>query len=178
VFLATKFALNDKGAIDGSPAFVRASIEKALKRLDLPYVDLFYVHRLDKGTPIEKTVEELKKIKEEGLIKYIGLSECSSESLRRACKVEHIDCVQVEYSPFSLEIESEQINLLKTCRELGVATVAYSPIGRGILGGKLRSPDDFEDGDFRRFAPRFSKEVRTGVSIILMIELSQKPRAG
>jgi len=158
IFLATKFAMNEQGQVDGSPKFVRASIQKALKRLDLPFVDLFYVHRLDQNTPIEVTVGELKKIKQEGLIKYIGLSECSSDSLRRACKVEHIDCVQVEYSPFSLEIESEQINLLKTCRELGVALVAYSPIGRGMLGGKLRSPDDFEEGDFRKYAPRFSKE--------------------
>jgi len=158
IFLATKFAMNDKGAIDGSPEFVRESINRALKRLDIPFVDLFYVHRLDKHTPIEKTVGELKKIKQEGLIKHIGLSECSSDSLRRACKVEHIDCVQIEYSPFSLEIESDQINLLKTCRELGVAVVAYSPIGRGILGGKIRSPKDFEEGDFRRYAPRFSEE--------------------
>jgi aryl-alcohol dehydrogenase-like predicted oxidoreductase len=151
--------MNDKGAIDGSPEFVRASINKALKRLDIPFVDLFYVHRLDKKTPIETTVGELKKLKAEGLIKHIGLSECSSESLRRACKVEHIDAVQIEYSPFSLEIESEQIALLKTCRELGVAVVAYSPIGRGMLGGKMRSPKDFGDGDFRKFSPRFSEEV-------------------
>lgn len=108
---------------------------------------------------MEKTVEEMKKLKHEGKIKYIGLSECSSESLRRACKVEHIDAVQIEYSPFSLDIESDQIGLLKTCRELGVAVVAYSPIGRGMLGGQIRSPKDFEEGDFRTFAPRFNEEV-------------------
>lgn len=101
----------------------------------------------------------MKKLKHEGKIKYIGLSECSSESLRRACKVEHIDAVQIEYSPFSLDIENDQIGLLKTCRELGVAVVAYSPIGRGMLGGQIRSPKDFEEGDFRTFAPRFNEEV-------------------
>lgn len=103
-------------------------------------------------------MEALKELKEEGKIKYIGLSECSSESLKRACKVEHVDAVQIEYSPFSLDIESEQIGLLKTCRELGVAVVAYSPIGRGMLSGTIRSPKDFEEGDFRTFAPRFSEE--------------------
>lgn len=170
--------MNDQGEVDGSPAFVRDSIQRALKRLDLPHVDLFYVHRLDTNTPIETTVEELKKIKQEGLIKHIGLSECSSDSLRRACKVEHIDCVQVEYSPFSLDIESKQIGLVRTCRELGVAVVAYSPLGRGMLGGKLRSPDDFEDGDFRKFAPRFSKEVSDPGARTNFTELSQEPGAG
>lgn len=174
--------MNDEGKVDGSPEFVRTSIQRALKRLDLPFVDLFYVHRLDENTPIEKTVGELKKIKQEGLIKHIGLSECSSDSLRRACKVEHIDCVQIEYSPFSLDIESEQINLLKTCRELGVAVVAYSPIGRGMLGGKIRSPDDFEDGDFRKYAPRFSKEVSScGCNNMILAnlpELPKEPRVG
>lgn len=118
-----------------------------------------YVHRVDGKTPIEKTVQELKKLKEEGKIKYLGLSEVDADSLRRACKVEHIDALQIEYSPFSLDIESPQIGLLKTARELGVAIVAYSPIGRGMLGGQIRSPSDFGEGDFRTFAPRFSAEV-------------------
>lgn len=101
---------------------------------------------------------EMQKLKREGKIKYLGLSECSSASLRRACAIEHVDAVQIEYSPFSLDIESPQIGLLKTARELGVAIVCYSPIGRGMLGGTLRSPKDFEEGDFRAFAPRFSEE--------------------
>lgn len=94
----------------------------------------------------------------EGKIKYLGLSEISSDTLRRACKVHHIDAVQIEYSPFALEIETPQINLLKTCRELGVAVIAYSPLGRGMLTGAYTSPSDFEEGDFRRYAPRFTKE--------------------
>lgn len=101
----------------------------------------------------------MKKLKQEGKIKYLGISECDSDSLRRACSVEHIDALQIEYSPFSLDIESDQIGLLKTARELGVGIICYSPIGRGMLGGQIRSPDDFEEGDFRTFAPRFSKEV-------------------
>lgn len=144
--------------MDSSPEYCRQACEKSLQRLGLPHIDLYYAHRLDGKTPVEKTVEELKKLKQEGKVKYIGLSECSSESLRRACKIEHIDAVQIEYSPFSLDIESEQIGLMKTCRELGVAIVAYSPIGRGMLGGTIRSPKDFEEGDFRQFSPRFSEE--------------------
>ncbi|KAK5116649.1 hypothetical protein LTR62_007323 [Meristemomyces frigidus] len=162
IFLATKFAnkVDEQGnrSIDSSPEYCRQACEKSLRRLGLPHIDLYYAHRLDGKTPIEKTVEEMKKLKHEGKIKHLGLSECSSESLRRACKIEHIDAVQIEYSPFSLEIESEQIGLLKTCRELGVAIVAYSPIGRGMLGGQIRSRNDFEEGDFRKMAPRFSEE--------------------
>ncbi|KAI9710368.1 MAG: hypothetical protein M1820_002863 [Bogoriella megaspora] len=162
IFLATKFANKrtpeGKMQIDSSPEYCRQAIEKSLSRLGLPYVDLYYSHRVDGKTPVEATVREMKKLKQEGKIKYLGLSEVSSETLRRACKIEHIDAVQVEYSPFSLDIESEQIGLLKTCRELGVAIIAYSPIGRGMLSGKYRSPDDFPEGDFRKMAPRFQAE--------------------
>ncbi|TKA27214.1 hypothetical protein B0A50_04551 [Salinomyces thailandicus] len=161
IFLATKFAnrMEDgKRWVDSSPEYCREACERSLQRLGVSHIDLYYSHRLDGKTPVEKTMEELKKLKNEGKIKYIGLSECSSDSLRRACKVDHVDAVQIEYSPFSLDIESEQIGLLKTCRELGVAIVAYSPIGRGMLGGQIRSPADFEEGDFRTFAPRFSEE--------------------
>ncbi|GAB7361551.1 hypothetical protein MBLNU230_g1604t1 [Neophaeotheca triangularis] len=161
IFLATKFAnkwVNGGIEVDSTPEYCIEACNKSLSRLGLPSVDLYYAHRLDGKTPVEKTVEAMQQLKREGKIKYLGLSECSSESLRRACKVEHIDAVQIEYSPFSLDIESEEIGLLKTCRELGVAVVAYSPIGRGMLGGQIRSPDDFEEGDFRKFAPRFSAE--------------------
>ena len=116
--------------VDSSPEYTRSACEKSLQRLDLPFVDLYYIHRLDGKTPIEKTMEVLKELKKEGKIKYIGVSECSADSLRRACKVEHVDAVQIEYSPFALEIEDEQIGVLKACRELGCAVVAYSPIGR------------------------------------------------
>ena len=94
----------------------------------------------------------------EGKIGAIGLSEVSEATVRRAEKVHHIDAVQLEYSPFALDIESPEIGLLKACRELGIATIAYSPLGRGFLTGQIKSPDDFEDGDFRKYAPRYSKE--------------------
>lgn len=162
IFLTTKFAnlVKEDGtrAVDSSPEYVKKACEKSLKRLGLPYVDLYYCHRLDGITPVEKTVEAMVELKKAGKIKYLGLSECSSDSLRRAHKVHPISAVQIEYSPFSLDIETEQINLLKTCRELGVATVAYSPIGRGMITGAIRKPEDFEEGDFRKFAPRFSAE--------------------
>jgi aryl-alcohol dehydrogenase-like predicted oxidoreductase len=159
VFLATKFAIKDQGAVtDSSPEHCKVACAQSLKRMGISQIDLYYCHRVDQKTPIEKTVEAMKQLKEEGHIKYLGLSEVSSETLRRAHKVHSITAVQVEYSPFALEIESEQIDLLKTCRELGVAVVAYSPLNRGMLSGSMKSVDDLEEGDFRRFAPRFSSE--------------------
>lgn len=119
---------------------------------------LSQTHRIDGKTPIEKTVQALAQLQKAGKIKYLGLSECSAATLRRACAVAHIAAVQMEYSPFSLDIERPEIDLLRTCRELGVATVAYSPIGRGMLSGRFKSPDDFVEGDWRKAAPRFSKE--------------------
>lgn len=162
IFLATKFAVrmdeNGQRSIDTTPEYCRQACEKSLTRLGIDHIDLYYAHRLDQKTPVEKTVGEMKKLQQEGKIKYIGLSECSAESLRRACKVVHIDAVQIEYSPFSLDIESPEIGLLKACKELGTAVVCYSPLGRGMLGGQIRSPKDFEEGDFRKDAPRFSEE--------------------
>jgi aryl-alcohol dehydrogenase-like predicted oxidoreductase len=100
----------------------------------------------------------MKELVDAGKVKYLGLSECSSDTLRRAYAVHPIACVQIEYSPFSLDIERDEIGLLKTCRELGVAIVCYSPLGRGMLTGQYKSADDFEEGDFRKSQPRFSKE--------------------
>ena len=114
--------------------------------------------RVDRKIPIEKTVEAMAELKKEGKIRYLGLSEVSSETLRRAHAVHPIACVQMEYSPFAIDIEDPKIALLKTCRELGVATVAYSPLGRGLLTGVYKSPADFEEGDFRKLSPRFFEE--------------------
>ncbi|CAF3324027.1 unnamed protein product [Rotaria socialis] len=162
VFLATKFAIallpDGKRTIRGDAQFVREECDKSLKRLGLDYIDLYYAHRIDKNVPIEETVSALKDLVQAGKIKYIGLSECSSNTLRRAHAVHPIAAVQIEYSPFSLDIEHEDIGLLKTCRELGIAIVCYSPLGRGILGGQIKSPDDLDETDFRRRLPRFSKE--------------------
>ncbi|KAH8811190.1 putative aldo-keto reductase [Xylogone sp. PMI_703] len=162
IFLATKFGnvLQPDGTVivRGDPEYVQQACEKSLKRLGVSTIDLYYCHRLDTTVPIEKTVQAMAKLKEEGKIKYLGLSECSAESLRRAYKVHPITAVQLEYSPFFMDIEHPNINLIQTCRELGVAVVAYSPLGRGLLTGKFRSPNDFPENDFRRFIPRFSEE--------------------
>ncbi|KAH7356420.1 aldo-keto reductase, putative [Rhexocercosporidium sp. MPI-PUGE-AT-0058] len=162
IFIATKFAFKTgpKGEflIDSSPEHVKEACARSLKRLGVETIDLYYCHRVDKETPVEKTVKAMAELQSEGKIKHIGLSEISSETLRRACKIAHVDAVQIEYSPFCTEIEDPKISLLKTCRELGVATVAYSPLGRGMLTGRYKSPDDFEEGDFRTYSPRFSAE--------------------
>ena len=113
---------------------------------------------MDPKVPIEKTVEAMAELKKEGKIKYLGLSEVSSATLRRAHAVHPIAAVQMEYSPFAMDIEHPQYALLKTCRELGVAVVAYSPLGRGFLTGAIKSRADFEEGDFRSYSPRFSEE--------------------
>lgn len=161
IFLATKFAnksADGNMTIDSTPEYCLAACDKSLSRLGVSSIDMYYCHRLDQKTPIELTVRAMVQLKEAGKIKYLGLSECSAESLRRAHAVHPITAVQMEYSPFSLEIESQQFKLLETARELGVAVVAYSPLGRGMLSGTLRSHADFEEGDSRMWMPRFSKE--------------------
>ena len=162
VFLATKFggvdAPDGSYAVRGDAEYVRQAIETSLARLQLPYVDLYYVHRIDPKVPIEETMGVLKELVQQEKIKHIGLSECSSDTIRRAYAVHPVSAVEIEYSPFSLEIENEKIGVLKTCRELGIAIVCYSPLGRGMLTGQYKSLDDFEANDTRRFMPRFSKE--------------------
>ncbi|EXX77273.1 aldo/keto reductase [Rhizophagus irregularis DAOM 181602=DAOM 197198] len=160
VFLCTKFAFsrgpNGEYNISGKPEYVRQACENSLRRLGVNYIDLYYQHRVDPNTPIEDTVGALAELVKEGKIKYIGLSECSAESLRRAYKVHPIAAVQMEYSPWTLDIETNGV--LEACRELGVTIVAYSPLGRGFLTGKYKSLDDFEPDDFRRDVPRFQGE--------------------
>jgi aryl-alcohol dehydrogenase-like predicted oxidoreductase len=162
VFLATKFAVimspDMTMSIRGDAQYVREANERSLKRLGLDSVDLYYAHRIDKTVPIEETVTALKELVNAGKVKYLGLSECSSDTLRRAYAVHPIACVQIEYSPFSLDIEQDKVGLLKTCGELGVAIVCYSPLGRGMLTGQYKSSDDFDENDLRKFWPRFSKE--------------------
>ncbi|KAK4946953.1 hypothetical protein LTR10_014095 [Elasticomyces elasticus] len=163
IFLATKFANYvdpETGArsVKNDPEYVKQACDKSLRRLGIDQIDLYYVHRLDANQAVEITVKAMKELQDAGKVKYLGMSECSADSLKRACKVTHIAAVQMEYSPFSMEIEDPQYDLLRTARELGVAVVAYSPLGRGFLTGSIRSPDDFEEGDFRTYAPRFNKE--------------------
>lgn len=145
--------------IDSSPEYVRECIERSLKRLGVEHIDLYYMHRANEDVPIEKTVEAMKQLVEEGKVKYLGLSEVSSTTLRRAHAVHPISAVQVEYNPWTLDIEgSSGTYLLKTCEELDVSVFAYSPLGRGILTGRYRSVDDFEEGDFRKNLARFQGE--------------------
>ncbi len=163
VTLATKFGpLMDPdtgypNGVDGSPANVRKASEGSLKRLGVDTVDLYYLHRMDPDTPIEDTVGEMSRLVEEGKVRYLGLSECSAETLRRAHKVHPIAAVQSEYSLFTRDLEQEN---LPAMRELGVGLVAYSPLGRGMLTGKFDANDKPQGGDdFRSTAqPRFAQE--------------------
>ncbi|KAM3705117.1 hypothetical protein ACJW31_03G056300 [Castanea mollissima] len=135
--IATKFGVKKIGfpqmEVNGSPEYVRSSCEASLKRLDVQYIDLYYQHRVDTKVPIEETVGELKKLVEEGKVKYIGLSDASPDTIRRAHAVHPITALQTEWSLWSREIEDEIIPL---CRELGIGIVPYSPLGRGFLAGK------------------------------------------
>ncbi|KAJ7074663.1 NADP-dependent oxidoreductase domain-containing protein [Mycena amicta] len=157
IFLATKFGIGPQGP-RGDPAFVREQFETSVKRLGVDYIDLYYQHRVDPKTPIEVTVGAMAELVKEGKVKYLGLSECSAKALRRAHAIHPISALQIEYSPFVLDIESPEVGLLDTARELGVTIVAYSPLGRGLLTGRFKSPDDFEAGDFRRTIPKYSAE--------------------
>ncbi|CAG8561331.1 7800_t:CDS:2 [Ambispora gerdemannii] len=161
VFLATKFAIvrDENGiakGVRGDAPYVRESCEKSLKRLGVDYIDLYYQHRVDPKTPIEETVAAMAELVKEGKVKYLGLSECSVDELRRAYKVHPIAALQMEYSPWALDIEQDGI--LETCRELCVTIVAYSPLGRGFLSGQIKSLDDLAENDFRRLLPRFQGE--------------------
>ncbi|KAI0117335.1 Aldo/keto reductase [Daldinia grandis] len=162
IFLATKFGgilLGEGGfAFRGDAEYVHEACDKSLKRLGVDCIDLWYPHRLDGSTPVEHIVAEMVKMKEQGKIRYLGLCEVSAATLRRAHAVHPISAVQVEYSPFTTDIEAPQTALLATCRALGVAVVAYSPLSRGLLSGRIKSPADFAAGDVRRRYPRFSPE--------------------
>jgi len=163
VVLATKFGVrvaatpeNPTGRVlDGSPENVRRSIEGSLTRLGTDHVDLYYQHRIDPGTPIEETVGALAELVREGKVRHIGLSEAAPETIRRAHAVHPLAAVQTEYSLWTRDPEAE---VLPTCRELGIGFVAYSPLGRGFLSGRFKSPEDLDETDFRRHGPRFTGE--------------------
>lgn len=141
---------------NGSKAYVKKAAERSLKNLGTDYIDLYYLHRLDPNTPIEETVEAMAELVKEGKIKYIGLSEVSSATIRKAHQVHPLTAVQTEYSLFERDVESA--NITETLAELGISLVAYSPLGRGFLTGDIKSPDDFPADDFRRHIPRFQGE--------------------
>ncbi len=160
-FVATKFGIvrdpadPKKRGVDGSPTYVRNSVEGSLRRLGIETIDLYYQHRVDPKTPIEETVGAMSRLVEEGKVRYLGLSEAGPATLERACSVHPITALQTEYSLWTRDPEPE---VLPACRKLGVAFVAYSPLGRGFLTGAFKTPEDFEPGDFRRNSPRFQGE--------------------
>jgi aryl-alcohol dehydrogenase-like predicted oxidoreductase len=164
--IATKFArrlepttvagdLSTLGPLDGSAEHVRSSIEGSLQRLGTDHVDLYYQHRVDPNVPIEETVGAMAELVQQGKILHIGLSEASADTLRRAQAVHPIAALQTEYSMWTRDVEAE---ILPTCRELGIGFVPYSPLGRGFLSGRFASPNDLDDGDFRKQGPRFTGE--------------------
>src|SRR5438309_10852300 len=160
VFLATKFG-NVRGpageflGVKGDPDYVRSACEASLKRLGVEVIDLFYQHRVDPNVPIEDTVGAMARLKEEGKVRFLGLSEAAPRTIRRAAAVATISAVQTELSLWSRDAEAE---VLPTVRELGIGYVAYSPLGRGFLTGQIKSPDDFPDDAFSKFHPRFQGE--------------------
>jgi aryl-alcohol dehydrogenase-like predicted oxidoreductase len=160
VFLATKFG-NVRGpngeflGVRGDPAYVRSACEASLDRLGVEVIDLYYQHRVDPKVPIEDTVGEMARLKQEGKIRFLGLSEAAPATIRRAHAAHPISAVQTELSLWSRDAEAE---VLPTVRELGIGYVAYSPLGRGFLTGQFQSPDDFAEDDFRKNHPRFQGE--------------------
>jgi aryl-alcohol dehydrogenase-like predicted oxidoreductase len=157
--LATKFGnrWHEDGTrtIDGSPDYVRTAIDASLQRLGVDHVDLYYQHRVDANTPIEETVGAMAELVAAGKVKHLGLSEAGAETIRRAHAVHPITALQSEYSLWTRDPEGE---ILDTCRELGIGLVAYSPLGHGFLAGRFSSPDELEEGDFRKNHPRFQGE--------------------
>jgi aryl-alcohol dehydrogenase-like predicted oxidoreductase len=143
-------------AYNGKKEYVKKSIERSLRNLGTDYIDLYYLHRLDPNTPIEETVGAMADLVKEGKVRYIGLSEVSSATIRRAHKVHPLTAVQTEYS--LLERTVEETGVLNTLHELGIGFVAYSPLSRGLLTGSIKTQNDFFENDFRKLFPRFQGE--------------------
>ena len=155
--------------VNGKPEYVRQSCEASLRRLRVEAIDLYYQHRVDPDTPIEETVGAMAELVREGKVRYLGLSEASPETLRRAMKVHPITALQTEYSLWTRDPEDNGV--LATCRELGVGFVAYSPLGRGFLTGQFRTFEDLAPDDYRRNSPRFQGEnFRKNLDLVREVE--------
>ena len=175
--IATKFARRTDGAtpgdmsslgpLDGSAEHVRSSVEGSLQRLKTDHIDLYYQHRVDPNVEIEETVGAMAELVQQGKILHIGLSEAAPETIRRAHAVHPIAAVQTEYSLWTRDPAESEI--LPVCRELGIGFVSYSPLGRGFLSGRFKSPEELDEGDFRRHGPRF-----TGENLDQNLELAAK----
>ena len=173
VVIATKFG-NVRGpkgerlGINGRPEYVRQACEASLRRLGVETIDLYYQHRVDPNTPIEETVGAMSRLVEEGKVRFLGLSEAAAETIRRAARVHPIAALQTEYSLWTRDVEA---GILKTCRELGIGFVAYSPLGRGFLTGAYRTADALHETDFRRGSPRFQDEnIKKNLALVERIE--------
>ena len=158
--IATKFGfeIDDDGnwvmgSYNGRPEYVRKSVERSLRNLGTDYIDLYYLHRMDPNTPIEDTVGAMSRLVDEGKIGYLGLSEVPVDILRRAHQVHPITALETEYSLFDRGVEENGV--LQATEEMGIGFVGYSPLGRGFLSGEIKTPDDFEANDSRRFFPRY-----------------------
>jgi aryl-alcohol dehydrogenase-like predicted oxidoreductase len=174
VVLATKFGivrnLDDptQRHLDSSPAYIRSAVEGSLRRLGVDHIDLYYQHRVDPDTPIEETVGAMAELVQEGKVRALGLSEAGPETIRRAHAVHPIAAVQSEYSLWSRDVEDA---VIPTLRELGIALVAYSPLGRGFLTGAIKSIDDLDADDYRRFSPRFQGDnFQKNLDLVATIE--------
>ena len=160
--IASKFGFemddDGKGAgrTNGSKPYVRKAAERSLKNLNTDYIDLYYLHRLDTNTPVEETVAAMAELVKEGKVRYIGLSEVSSETIRKAHNIHPLTAMQTEYSLFERQVE--ELGILNTLKELGIGFVAYSPLGRGFISGEIQHPADIPANDFRRYLPRFQGE--------------------
>jgi aryl-alcohol dehydrogenase-like predicted oxidoreductase len=159
VVIATKFGIvrlpDGRREINGRPEYVRSACDASLMRLGTDHIDLYYQHRVDRSVPIEETVGAMAELVKAGKVRYLGLSEASASTIRRAHATHPISAVQSEYSLWSRHLEDE---IIPTLRALRIGLVAYSPLGRGFLSGELKSADDFAKNDFRRFNPRFQGE--------------------
>ena len=153
--VATKFGIIRGGGVNGRPEYVKQACEASLKRLGVDYIDLYFLHRVDPETPIQDTVGAMAQLVREGKARRIGLSEASPKTIRRANSVHPITALQTEYSLWTRDLETD---ILPTCRELGIGVVAYSPLGRGFLTGRIKRIEDLAPKDWRRTVPRFQGE--------------------
>ncbi|PWY88376.1 aldo/keto reductase [Aspergillus heteromorphus CBS 117.55] len=162
IFLATKFSLqrqaDGRHTFRSDPEYVKIACERSLERLGVEYIDLYYCHRVDGVTPIERTVEAMGELRSAGKINHLGLSEVSASTLRRAHATHHISALQMEYSLFTTDIDSPGSSIHETCRALNIPIIAFSPLGRGVLSGQFTSHTDIPQGDLRRGLPKYAEE--------------------
>src|SRR5205823_469738 len=181
VVLATKFGnVRDRDGkwigVNGRPEYIKTACDASLQRLGVDYIELYYQHRVDRTVPIEETVGAMADLVQQGKIRYLGLSEASAQTVRRAHAVHPISALQTEYSLWSRDVEDE---ILPTVRELKIGFVPYSPLGRGFLTGQIKRPEDIQDGDWRKHHPRFQGEnFRKNLDLVDRVEGLAREKRG